>query len=136
MLDPITINSHIHEQPLKPLVTVEHFLLKQKGTVLSMNSKEHADETIQLLYSIAKQIFENDVTLEDALLNVCEQTQKQFYKIKEALEIENLEELRKLTREYAEDGYMYLETCKTKYKRTSLSGTPDLPEEAKKKWTI
>lgn len=136
ILDPITINNHVHEQPLKPLVAVEHFLHKQKRTLLSMDSKERADETIQLLYSIAKQIFENDVTLEertiDVLLNVCEQTQKQFYKIKEALEIENLEELRKRTREYAADGYMYLETCKTKYRRTSLPEPLDLPEEAKK----
>ncbi|RCI00723.1 hypothetical protein CU097_015470 [Rhizopus azygosporus] len=86
---------------------------------------------------IAKQIFENDVTLEkrtiDVFLNVCEQTQKQFYKIKEALEIENLEELRKLTREYTEDGYMYLETCKTKNRHTSLPELLNLSEEAKKR---
>ncbi|ORE06294.1 hypothetical protein BCV72DRAFT_305675 [Rhizopus microsporus var. microsporus] len=42
------------------------------------------------------------------------------------------EGLRKRTREYAEDGYMYLETCKTKYRRTSLPELPDLPEEAKR----
>ncbi|EIE76860.1 hypothetical protein RO3G_01564 [Rhizopus delemar RA 99-880] len=99
ILDPITISSHVHEQPLKPLVAVEHFLHKQKRTLLGMDSKKRADETIQLLYTIAKQIFENDITLEertiDVLLNVCEQTQKQFHKIKEALEIENLEELKK-----------------------------------------
>ncbi|KAG2203777.1 hypothetical protein INT47_012710 [Mucor saturninus] len=136
ILDPITINSHVYEQPLKPLVAVEHFLYKQKRTLLGMDSKERADETIQLLYTVAKQIFQNDITLEertiDVLLNVCEQTQKQFYKIKEALEIENLEELKKRTREYAEDGYMYLETCKTKYRRISLPEPPALPEEAKK----
>lgn len=134
--DPITINSHVHEQPLKPLVAIEHFLHKQKRTLLGMDSKERADETIQLLYSIAKQIFENDVTLEertiDVLFNVCEQAQMQFNKIKEALETENLEELRKRAREYAEDGYMYLETYKAKYRRTSLHEPPALPEEAKK----
>lgn len=56
----------------------------------------------------------------------------QFNKIKEALETENLEELRKRAREYAEDGYMYLETYKAKYRRTSLHEPPALPEEAKK----
>ncbi|CEG66731.1 hypothetical protein RMATCC62417_03259 [Rhizopus microsporus] len=136
ILDPITINSYIDETPLKPLVAVEHYLHKQKRSLLGMDSKERADETIQLLYNIAKHIFENDITLEertvDVLLNVCEQTQKQFYKIKEALEIENMEELKKRTREYAEDGYMYLETCKTKYRRMSLPEPPALPEEAKK----
>ncbi|KAI9485547.1 MAG: hypothetical protein EXX96DRAFT_613416 [Benjaminiella poitrasii] len=123
ILDPTIINSHIHEQPLKPLVAIERFLHKQKRTLLGMDSKERADETIQLLYSITKQIFESDVTLEkraaDILLDVCEQTQKQFYKIKEALEIEDPEELRKRAREYAEDGYLYLETYKAKYQRTN-----------------
>lgn len=116
---------------------MEYFLHKQKRTLLNIDSKERADETIQLLYIIAKQIFENEVTLEertiDVLLNVCVQTQKQFHKLKEALEIENLEELKKKrTREYAEDGYTYLETCKKKHRRTSLSEVLDLPEEAKK----
>ncbi|RCI04426.1 hypothetical protein CU098_004721 [Rhizopus stolonifer] len=136
ILDPTTINSHVHEQPLEPLVAVEYFLYQQKRTLLSMDSKERAVETIQLLYSIVKQIFENEVTLEErtigVLLNVCEQTQKQFYKIKEALEIEDLEELRKRAREYTEDGYTYLESCKAKYRRISLPEPLDLPEEAKK----
>ncbi|KAI7894092.1 uncharacterized protein EV154DRAFT_398886, partial [Mucor mucedo] len=135
ILDPNTINSHIHEVPLKPLVAVEHFFHKQKRTLLGIDSKERADETIQLLYTVAKQIFETDITLEkrtiDVLLNVCEQAQKQFFKIKEALEIEDLEQLKKRTREYAEDGCMYLETCKSKYRRTSLPEPPSLPEEAK-----
>lgn len=136
ILDPITINSYIHEQPLKPLVAVEHFLYKQKRTLLGMDNKERADETIQLLYTIAKQLFETNINLKertiDILSNVCEQTQKQFYNIKEALEIENLEELKKRTREYADDSYMFLETCKTKCRRISLSDPPALPEEAKK----
>ncbi|OAD71833.1 hypothetical protein PHYBLDRAFT_74083 [Phycomyces blakesleeanus NRRL 1555(-)] len=62
------------------------------------NSKERADETVQLLYSIAKQISVNEVTLEertiDVLLNMC------FHKIRKALELEDVEEPRKRTREY------------------------------------
>lgn len=77
-----------------------------------MDSKGLDDETIQLLCSIAKQIFENHVTLEErtieVVLGVCEQAQKQFYKMQEVLAIENLQEQRKRTRDYAEDGYMYL----------------------------
>lgn len=44
-----------------------------------------------------------------------EQGQKQFYRTKEEVSvIENVEKL------YAEDGYMCLKTCKTKYRRSSL----------------
>lgn len=101
-----------------------------------MNSKERADETIQMLFRIAKQTFENDVRLEErtvnVLLNVCEQAQKQFHKIKEASEIEDVQELRKRTREYAEVGHLFLETCKKNFRLTSESKSLELPEEARK----
>lgn len=121
-----------------------------------MDSTLRADETIQLLYTVASQIFQNDATLDkrtiDIVFNVCEQSHKQFNKIKEALEIENQEEHKKRIREYADDGCLYLETCKKKYRHTylpepetqdlpetedlpetqDLPEPPDLPEEAKK----
>ncbi|KAG1049083.1 hypothetical protein G6F43_008573 [Rhizopus delemar] len=50
ILDPITISSHVHEQPLKPLVAVEHFLHKQKRTLLGMDSKERADDNSTVVY--------------------------------------------------------------------------------------
>lgn len=39
---------------------------------------------------------------------------------------------KKRAREYAEDDYMFLETCKKKYRRTYLPKPLDSPEEAKK----
>lgn len=79
---------------------------KQKRNLLGLDSKERADKTIQLLFSIAEQIFEDDVTFEeqtiDVLFNVIEQTKKQFHKIKEAFEMDDLKEIKKRTREYAD----------------------------------
>lgn len=99
ILGLIIIKSHIHEQPLEPLDAIEYFLHKQKRILLGTDSKERDYEAVQLLYRIAKQIFEKNIILEertiDVLLDVCEQAQKQFYKIKEASSIENLEELKK-----------------------------------------
>ncbi|OBZ82374.1 hypothetical protein A0J61_09577 [Choanephora cucurbitarum] len=136
ILDQSSVSNHMHEQPLKPLVAVEYFLHSQKRSLLSMENKGRTDETIMLLYTIAKQIFEDDVKSEertiDVLLNVCEQMQKQFFKIKDALALGNGDETKKRVREYAEDGRLYLEACKAKYRRISLPEPLDLPEQAKK----
>ncbi|KAI8378879.1 hypothetical protein EDC96DRAFT_561634 [Choanephora cucurbitarum] len=130
ILDQSSISNHLHEQPLKPLVAVEYFLHSQKRSLMSMENKERTDETIVLLYTIAKPIFEDNVKSEertiDVLLNVCEQMQKQFFKIKDALALGNGDETKKRVKEYAEDGRLYLEVCKAKYRRISL------PEQAKK----
>ncbi|KAI8583135.1 hypothetical protein K450DRAFT_277623 [Umbelopsis ramanniana AG] len=134
VLDPITIHSHVQKQPMEPLVAIERFLHRQKRTLLDMGSKERADETIKMLYAIARAISESIVTLEertiDVLSNACEQAQERFRKIKEACDIEDVEELRKRTREYAEDGDMHMENCKRKLQRTLEFVSTGLPEEA------
>ncbi|OAD65102.1 hypothetical protein PHYBLDRAFT_176432 [Phycomyces blakesleeanus NRRL 1555(-)] len=92
---PIVIAFGIH--PTKENVTND--LVESSQIIYERISfKERADETVQLLYSIAKQISVNEVTLEertiDVLLNMC------FHKIRKALELEDVEEPRKRTREY------------------------------------
>ncbi|KAI8083697.1 hypothetical protein BDF21DRAFT_487291 [Thamnidium elegans] len=87
-----------------------------------MASKKCDDSTIQLLYNVANQIFETDIITEgkaaNTLLSIWEQEQKQFSKIEEKSDINNLEESKKRTRDCANDGYLCFELCKKRFEFT------------------
>ena len=63
-----TISAYLDQQPLHPVAAIGHFLVEQKPSMLTMPKKD--DPTIILLYEIAKRVFEDKATKEDAQQNI------------------------------------------------------------------
>jgi hypothetical protein len=76
LMNANSINGCINENVLDPLVALGHFLIKQKQSLSEMERKD--DETIQLLYKIAGDIFGDAYAIEESaaekIEDVCSQT--------------------------------------------------------------
>ncbi|RCH92687.1 hypothetical protein CU098_004104, partial [Rhizopus stolonifer] len=134
-----TICEDNKELPLLPLLAIGIFLCYQKPSLISIEHKD--DITIQKLYKIVKEQTEKEKAEEPvaaALLDVCNQTNKQFTKLKEVILAMPDGLLKKRALSYAEDGCLYTNTCKRKYMKKDLPCTSpmpaplDLPEAALK----
>ncbi|KAI8389468.1 hypothetical protein BD560DRAFT_481002 [Blakeslea trispora] len=123
ILDKNTIAEATKATPLPAMVALAYFFSSQKLSLLS--SEFQADPTIQKLYAIAKDQTLTRIPAEksvaEALLEVCEQTNKQFKKISNTLEPMPNTLLKKRLRAYTSDGLLYTETCKRMYIRESDS---------------
>ncbi|KAI7894945.1 uncharacterized protein EV154DRAFT_387963, partial [Mucor mucedo] len=68
------------ETPLEPVVALAHFFVEQKTSLLHI--KRNDDATVQLLYSIAKRVFEGELATDkdkdDALEEVCAESYNQL----------------------------------------------------------
>lgn len=121
LMDAKSIQNHLQQTPLDPLAAIGLFFTQQKQSLLSI--KEGNDETIQLLYRVAKKnfFFETDINSEehiaDELRQIRNQTYAQFNKALQALENDIPDpNTRKRTTQYLKDGLTYLRTHKKKYR--------------------
>lgn len=118
---------------MNPIVAFSHFLISGQQSIISIDRWD--DPTIVKLYSIAKELMDDDNKLEDktlsALRTVCSATHDQFVKISD-----NIIDKPNLALKYANAGRLYSDTLKRKYDQlassltTSNSITPmEEPEE-------
>ncbi|KAL7327217.1 hypothetical protein PS15p_209440 [Mucor circinelloides] len=61
-----TVQAQLNNNPFNKLVALGHFLFQQKRNILSIGQKH--DPTIQLLYQISKDKFENECYVEEEKL--------------------------------------------------------------------
>lgn len=129
IISPNSIENHLLQTPLNPLVALEHFLSQQKRSILSMDKKE--DPTIQLMYQVAKEKFENECQVEEELeviKDLCFKARQQFQKILTCLdEGESTEKIEK----YAKDGENFFFRQERKFTGkdrdvTPIEDTPDI----------
>ncbi|KAG0182697.1 hypothetical protein DFQ29_002827 [Apophysomyces sp. BC1021] len=122
LLNAESISNHLQQNPLHPLVALGHFFIEQEPSLVSMKKRD--DETIQLLYSIAKRVFEDEITLDEAkrgtLKDVCTHAYNQLNMARQTL-IEDVPEeaSRKRTIECLDDGMIFIEELRTKYRISS-----------------
>ncbi|KAI9274366.1 hypothetical protein BDA99DRAFT_424881, partial [Phascolomyces articulosus] len=87
LLNGKTISGHLQQIPLDPLVALAHFFIEQQPSLIHM--KRQDDETIRLLYSIEKRVFESEKFLDQdkdaALKEVCSQAYTQLNMAKQTL---------------------------------------------------
>lgn len=83
-----SIQTHLNKNPLNKLAALGHFLIQQKRNILSIGQKH--DPTIQLLYQILKDKFENECYVEEEKLvvikDLCFKAKTQFEKIVKCLQ--------------------------------------------------
>jgi hypothetical protein len=130
IISPKSIENHLLQTPLNPLVALEHFFSQQKRSILSMDKKK--DPTIQLMYQIAKEKFENECQVEEEKLEVikdlCFKARRQFQKILTCFEEgESAEKIEK----YAKDGENFFFSQEKKFTGkdrdvTPIEDTPDI----------
>lgn len=128
IIDSDTICEDNKELPLLPLLAIGILLCYQKPSLISIEYKD--DITVLKLYKIAKEQTEKEKAEEPvaaALLDVCNQTNKQFTKLKEVILAMPDGLLKKRALSYAEDGCLYTDTCKRKYIKKDLSCTSPMP---------
>lgn len=112
--------------PLLEMVALGYVLTKQEVSLLSLEYRN--DSTVQMLYNISRVALEHEIRDEErtveVLLNVCENNQDQYKRIIEAIEEDGNDSKR--ARIYANDGFIYNETCIRKYtKQLSNSSMPE-----------
>ncbi|KAI7902933.1 uncharacterized protein BX663DRAFT_508910 [Cokeromyces recurvatus] len=125
-----TIRSSL-EAPLSPMVALSYVMIKQQVSIIGLEHRN--DPTVQMLYSIAKEVLDHQIHKEekiiDVLLNVCHNNRDQYKRIIEALEEDCSA---KRARLYADDGLLYAEACIRKYNHrgscSTMSEPLDLPE--------
>ncbi|KAI9262585.1 hypothetical protein EDC94DRAFT_671696 [Helicostylum pulchrum] len=117
IIDSDTIYEDSKELPLQPLLAIGVFLCHQKPSLISMEYKD--DEQTE------KKSAEKPVIT--ALLDVCNQTNKQFQKMKEVVLAMPDGLLKKRVLAYAEDECFYTDTCKRKYMKRDLPCTSPMP---------
>jgi hypothetical protein len=131
ILSSKSMENHLSETPLNQLVALGHFLSQQKKCILSIDKKH--DPTIQLLYQISKEKFENECQVEEEKLDVikdlCFKGKRQFQKILSCVEKgDSIDMIEK----YAKDGedFFYRQEKKINGQQlrqvTSIQDTPDI----------
>ncbi|GAA5799251.1 hypothetical protein HPULCUR_004661 [Helicostylum pulchrum] len=130
IISPNSVENHLLQTPLNPLVALEHFLSQQKRSILSIDKKE--DPTIQLMYQVSKEKFENECQVEEEKLEVikdlCSKARRQFQKILTCLDKgESTEKIEK----YAKDGEEFFFRQERKFTGkdrdvTPIGDTPDI----------
>lgn len=129
IISPNSIENHLLQTPLNPLVALEYFLSQQKRSILSMNKKK--DPTIQLMYQVAKEKFENGCQVEEEKLvvikDLCFKARRQFQKI--LICLEEGESTEKIVK-YAKDGETFFFGQERKFTGKDRDVTPieDTPE--------
>ncbi|CAO3655857.1 unnamed protein product [Mucor hiemalis] len=122
LLNGGSIHAYLDTQPLHPLVAVAHLLIEQMLSLISMENRQ--DPIIQKLFSLAKDIFGNEIDEYENLLavlnEVCNQTKSRFPKAsKRLLEDIGDSESRKRTAKCLDDGILYVdEICRKHHIRT------------------
>ncbi|KAI8056475.1 hypothetical protein BDF21DRAFT_481302 [Thamnidium elegans] len=87
-----TIQTQLNNNPLNKLVALGHFLIHQKRNILSISQKH--DPTIQLLYQISKDKFENEYYIEEEKLVVIKDLcLKQKHSLKRLLNVYKMKEI-------------------------------------------
>ncbi|KAG2236245.1 hypothetical protein INT48_008605 [Thamnidium elegans] len=124
-----TIQTQLNNNPLNKLVALGHFLIHQKRNILSISQKH--DPTIQLLYQISKDKFENEYYIEEEKLvvikDLCFKAKTQFEKIVKCLQNEGDSNGKAL--QYAENGLCFFNHQEQKFKKretTPIEDTPDI----------
>ncbi|KAI7853909.1 hypothetical protein BDC45DRAFT_441364, partial [Circinella umbellata] len=105
--------------PLEPVVALAHFFVEQQTSLLHI--KRHDDATVQLLYNIAKHIFEGELAADqdkdDALEKVCTESYDQLAMAKRLLaEDVSDDAARKRTIDCLDNGIKYINDFKKKHK--------------------
>ncbi|KAI8047340.1 hypothetical protein BDF21DRAFT_352390, partial [Thamnidium elegans] len=118
-----SIEYHLSQNPLNPLVAIGHFFTQQKKSILFIDKK--FDPSIKLLYKIAKEKFENECQVEEEKLEVIKdlsyKAKKQFQKI--LISIENEESIDKVV-QYAKDGEEFFYRQERKFNGQIREVTP------------
>lgn len=111
------------------MVALGHFLIQQKRNILS-NGQKH-DPTIQLLYQISKDKFENECYVEEEKLvvikDLCFKAKTQFEKIVKSLQ--NGGDSNGKALQYAESGLCFFNHQERKFNKretTPIEDTPDI----------
>lgn len=118
------------ETPLEPVVALAHFFVEQQTSLLHI--KRHDDATVQLLYSIAKRIFEGELAADkdkdDALEEVCTESYNQLTMAKRLLaEDVSDDAARKRTIDCLDDGIKFINDFKKKHKISPYSSAANEP---------
>lgn len=107
------------ETPLEPAVGLAHFFVEQQTSLLRIKRNDYA--TVQLLYGIAKRIFEGELAAgrnkDDALEEVCTESYNQLTMAKELLtEDVSDDAARKRTIACLDNGIKFINGFKKKHK--------------------
>ncbi|KAI7858608.1 hypothetical protein BDC45DRAFT_498725 [Circinella umbellata] len=128
MMTETTISNYISATPMHPMVALEYVLTNQEQNLISLEYKD--DPTVKMLYAIARDTLKHNLGEEldilAALIESCQQNQKQYKKIIDALKDDGNRSKRVL--DYALDGVLYTESCLRKYQRQLSSSCSPMPE--------
>ncbi|RCH83577.1 hypothetical protein CU098_008475, partial [Rhizopus stolonifer] len=69
-----SIHDHLADSPLSPLVALGTFLATKKPCIIDHGQEQ--DPTIKMLYNISKNTVENENTIVDDLLSLCEKSEE------------------------------------------------------------
>jgi hypothetical protein len=126
------MENHLSQTPLNQLVALGHFLGQQKKCILSIDKKH--DPTIQLLYKISKEKFENECQVEEEKLDIikdlCYKAKRQFQRILSSIEKgDSMDEAEK----YAKDGEEFFYRQEKKFngevrQTTPIEDTPNITD--------
>ncbi|KAI9262313.1 hypothetical protein BDA99DRAFT_438716, partial [Phascolomyces articulosus] len=115
--------SSSHSSPLGYVLT------KQEPSIQALEYKH--DVTVQLLYTIAKNVLKNEIRKEeetvDVLVDVCRETQQQLKRIMDVLE-DDEKPRSKLACRYANAGVTYSSVCLQKYTQGPVDISFTMPE--------
>ncbi|KAG2231987.1 hypothetical protein BDF21DRAFT_421818 [Thamnidium elegans] len=118
-----SIQIQLNNNLLNKLVALGHFFIQQKRSMLSIGQKHNP--TIQLLYQISKDKFENECYAEEEKLvvikDLCFKAKTQFEKIVRCLQ--NGGDSNGKVLQYAEDGLCFFQPSRTKIQQKSRSNT-------------
>jgi hypothetical protein len=116
VLSKKSISDFVHDTPMQSLVALALFLASQKRCILSLEGK-WKDDTLRMLYKIAKEKMENEIEQEEknnsTVIDICSKMQKQFERILSSATSGNNNRVV----QYAEDGIEFSKRQKRKYER-------------------
>lgn len=130
LLSPTSIKDFDLEIPLNKMVAIESFLSQQEPSLLTTKNKD--DEYMQVLYKVAKEKFEGQVSVEEEKLvvisDLCAKAEAQFKKIANCITSGLVDK----AKSYATDGEVFFGLNKRKYEKRERETTPidDLPDIA------
>ncbi|KAI8637514.1 hypothetical protein BD408DRAFT_447550 [Parasitella parasitica] len=113
-----SISSHMENTPLDPIVALGSFFIEQRQSLA--DHAHHRDPFIQHLYSNAKHIFQNQITMNESvagcLLRVIEDAESRYHKAIDMLDDDVQDtNTKKRTIDYLKEGMTFLRTCKRKF---------------------
>ncbi|KAG1515230.1 hypothetical protein G6F52_009736 [Rhizopus delemar] len=119
-----SIKEQIKQEPMEPLAALGYFMISQEASLMALSQR--FDPTVNLLYSISKDIFLREGGVEkdkeDTINEVFNETKKLFKEIIDS-EDDNLVNVIKTTKTYARDGIRFIDQQQKKFEENILDST-------------